>query len=108
MISFEAITKLFSFELQGKYCIEIEFLIRGSSKYQSCGMGKMPDKENIGKDLYWFGLMPDGSEEFSYDNFQDFSCAPVFDGKSLKEIWSKIEILEIDGCDPEERFYAYL
>ena len=105
MIPFEAITKLFSFDLQGKYCIEIEFSINGFPKYQSCWMGKMPDKR---KDLYWYGLVSDGSEAFDYDNFQDFSCAPVFCGKSLKEIWNEVKVLSIDGCDPEERLQAYL
>ena len=105
MIPFEAITKLFSFDLQGKYCIEIEFSINGFPKYQSCWMGKMPDK---GKDLYWYGLVSDGSEAFDYDNFQDFSGAPVFCGKSLKEIWNEVKVLSIDGCNPEERLQAYL
>ena len=43
-----------------------------------------------------------------YDNFQDFSSAPVFRGKSLKQIWTKVEVLSIDGCDPDERIHAYL
>ena len=105
MIPFEAITKLFSFDLQGKYCIEIEFSINGFPKYQSCWMGKMSDKR---KDLYWYGLVSDGSEAFDYDNFQDFSDAPVFCGKSLKEIRNEVKVLSIDGCDPEERLQAYL
>ena len=71
-------------------------------------MGKTPDKEDKEKELYWYGLVPDCSEAYNYDNFQDFSSAPVFEGKSLKEIWHKITILSIDGCDPEERIQAYL
>ncbi len=108
MISFEDITKLFSFDLEGKWCIEIEFSVKGDPKYQSCWMGKMPDKTNKEKELYWYGLVPDGSKAYDYDNFQDFSSAPVFDGKALKTIWKEVEILSIDGCEPEEHIKAYL
>ncbi len=107
MISFADIIILFSFELEGKWCIEIEFLVRGYPKYQSCWMGKMPDKENKEKELFWYGLVPDGSEAYDYDSFQGFSSAPVFDGKSLKEIWEKVEIVSIDGCDPKDRLSTY-
>ena len=108
MISFNDIAKLFSFDLQGKWCIEIEFLVNGNPKYQSCWMGKMPDKVDNEKELYWYGLVPDSSEAYDYDNFQDFYSAPVFDGKSLKMIWKEIEIISIDGCKPEDRLLTYL
>ncbi|MBE6568525.1 MAG: hypothetical protein E7657_07695 [Ruminococcaceae bacterium] len=78
MISFKDITKLFSFDLEGKWCFEVCFLISGYPKHQSCWMGKMPNKKNKEKELYWYGLVPDGSEAHDYDNFQDFSSAPVF------------------------------
>jgi len=107
MISFNDITKLFSRNLEGTFCIEIEFLVKEESTYQSCWMGKMPAKENKEREVYWYGLVPDGSEAYDYDNFRDFSSASVFHGKSLKEIWEKVEILSIDGCDPEERLLAY-
>ena len=108
MISFHDMMKLFSYDLEGKFCIEIEFSVKDSPQYQSCWMGKMPDRENKGKEVYWYGLVPDGSEAYDYDNFQDFSSAPVFHGKSLKQIWTKVEVLSIDGCDPDERIHAYL
>ena len=108
MISFKDFTKLFSFDLEGKLCIEIEFSVKGYPKYQSCWMGKLPDKKNNDKELYWFGLVADGTEEYGYDNFIDFSSAPVFGGKSLKEVWEQIDLLSIDGCDPKERFSTYL
>lgn len=108
MISFNDITKLFSFNLQNKYCIEIEFSLKGYPEYQSCWMGKMPDEHNKEKELYWYGLDPDGSEGYDYDNFQDFSCTPVFDGKSLKDVWDDIEIISLNGCDPENMIRQYL
>ena len=106
MVSFDDITKIFSIDLEGKYCIEIEFVVKGHPKYQSCWMGKSPDKENRENDIYWYGLVPDGSESYDYDNFKDFSHSTVFDGKSLKEILNKVEIWSIDGCDPEERLIS--
>lgn len=119
MISFAAITKLFSVDLKNKMCIEIEFNIVGFEKYQYCWMGKMPDqtkkklfwpllsKRKALRDIYWFGLAADGTAAYDYDNFQDFATAPVFDGKSLEEIWENVELLSIDGCDPEERMQFY-
>lgn len=108
MISFHDIARLFSFNSHHGYCIEIEFSVTGYPEYQSCWMGKMPDKRNKGQELYWYGLIPDGSEAYNYDSFQDFSCSSVFRGKSLKEIWDSVEILSIDGCDPEDGIQAYL
>ena len=107
-ISFEDITKLFLSDLEGRFCIEIEFLVIGYPKYRSCWMGKMPDKNNKGKELFWYGLVPDCSEAYDYDNFKDFSTAPVFNGKSLKELWPNIRVLSIDGTEPEERLKAYI
>ena len=108
MISFQTISELFSSDLEGRFCVEIQFLLKGSPRYQSCWMGKMPDREGKEKEVYWYGLVPDGSEAYDYDNFRDFSSASVFRGKSLKEIWENVEILSIDDCDPEDRIKAYL
>lgn len=108
MISFDDIIKVFSFDLQGKYCIEILFSVKGNPKLQHCWMGKLPDKNDTQEDSYWFGLFPDGSAAYDYDNFNEFSSAPLFDGKSLKEIWEYVEIIEIDGCDPADRLLCIL
>jgi len=68
MISFKDIAKLFSFDLEGKWWIEIEFLVKGYSKYQSCWIGKTPNKVNKEKELYWYGLLPACSESYDYYN----------------------------------------
>ena len=104
MITLDDITKLFSLQLNGNWCIEIEFLVAGHAKYHSCWMGKTHDGKNVS---YWYGLVPDDSEAYDYDHMQDFFTAPVFDGKSLEEIGHKVEIVSIDGCDPEERMQSY-
>ena len=109
-ILFDDITKIFSFNVKNKFCIEIEFCVAGFPNYQNCWMGKMPnklvkkkDKFCRGEEVYWFGLSPDGSKAYDYDNYYDFSNAPVFDGKTLKQVWDCVELLSIDGCDPEMR-----
>ncbi len=108
MLSFSDIKKMFSYNLQNDCSIEIEFLIKGEPQYQECWMGKMLEETNPEKELYWYGFVPNGKGAYDYDNFDAFSVAPVFNGKSLKEIWDRIEILSIDGCDPQERFLFYL
>ncbi len=108
MITFGQIEKLFSQNLNGRLCIEIDFTVRGFLNYKYCWMGKMPDQSDKNKELYWFGLAEDGSKAHDFDNFFTFSTAPIFDGKSLKDVWDNVELFSIDGCDPEERIQAYL
>lgn len=102
-LTFDNIKNLFSFNTFGKGCAEIEFRVEGMDTYQLSWMGKMPDRDNSEKDCYWYGLVPDGSEAYDYDNFEDFSSAPVFEGKSLKDICSKIELLSVNSCPPDPK-----
>ena len=60
------------------------------------------------KDVFWFGLTPDGDNAYDYPTFEEFSFAKIFDGKSLMEIWDNIVIEEINGCDPMEMVEMYL
>ena len=108
MISFENISKMFSIDLENKRCVEIEFNVIGYPNYQHCWMGKMPDTSDKSKELYWFGLATDGSKSYDYDDYFNFSNSPIFNGKSLKEIWDCIELLSIDGCDPEDAIQFYI
>ena len=96
---------MFAFETQGKYCLEIEFSVNGSDKFDNCWMGKLFDKKTK-KDVYWFGLTADGSNAFDYPTFEEFASAKVFDGKSLAQIWEEVTVLTVDGCDPEDPYVA--
>ncbi len=107
MITFDQIAQAFTFETRRKYCIEILFSLNGSEKYNYCWMGKTFDKKTK-SDLYWFGLTADGKNAFDYSTFEEFSSADVFDGKSLSDIWNKVTVLEIDGCDPMEHIGFYI
>ncbi len=100
-LTFDNIRNLFGFNTFGKSCAEIEFRVKGMNSYQLCWMGKMPNRDNPQKDCYWFGLVPDGSQAYDYDNFEEFASAPVFEDKSLKDICHKIELLTVNGCAPE-------
>lgn len=106
-MTFELFQKLMSFETKGRLCIEISFAVKGSNKFDYCWMGKLPD-EKTKKDIFWYGLTPDGKNAFDYPTFEEFSSADVFDGKSLLEIWDSIKIEEINGCDPMEMAEMYL
>ena len=101
VLTFENIKNLFSFNTFGRSCSEIEFRVIGMDTYQLCWMGKMPDREHPEKDCYWYGLVPDGSQAYDYHNFEEFASAPVFEGKSLKDVCSKIELLSVNSCAPE-------
>ena len=88
-----------------RYCIEIEFRLKDHPKYCSCWMGNTVDE---GKASFWYGLVPDGSEAHDYPDLASFSSAPVFDGKTLEEVWEQIELISIDSCDPIERMWMLL
>ena len=105
MISSSNFTKMFSYNKDSDFCLEVEFRIIGSDEFRSCFMGKICDENGV---CYWYALAPDGSNAYEYDNFESFLAAPLFSQKTLLEIWDKIEILSIDGCDPEERISFYI
>ncbi len=96
-----------SFETKGQYCIEIAFSVKDCEKFGFCWMGKMSGKKSKAV-LYWFGLTEDGNNAFDYCTLEELVSAKVFDGRSLFEIWDEVTILEIDGCDPEERILHYI
>jgi len=88
-------------------CIEIWFDVDECIVYQGSWLGKMIDK-NTKRDTYWFGLVPDGSQAYDYDSFEEFANAKVFYGnKSLKEIWTSISILSLDGGPADEMLQRF-
>jgi hypothetical protein len=101
MISFEEITAFLQRDLKQQYCIEIRFSVKAMAEYDFCWMGKMPDPANQAKDCYWYGLSPDGSQAYDYDNLDVFLSAPVFDGRSLRQVWKDVKLESINGGEPE-------
>ena len=107
MIPFDQIAKVFSFVTEKKYCVEIQFKLAESEKFDLCWMGKMWGKKEK-KEIYWYGLPPDGSNAYEFDSFDQMTQAPVFDGLNLQEGWDCVVIEEIDGCDPNQRLQDYV
>lgn len=107
MIRFSDMARVFAYNLQLKYCLEIEFQIIGDDVYTECFMGKMPDEEGK-KYYYWYGLTPDGKNAYEFESFDAMADAPVFHGKSLIDLWDQVNILTVDGCDAEWRIKEYL
>ena len=107
VISFDQITRLFAFDTKKKFCVEIQFMLEGNSKFDCCWMGKMWSRE-WKRDEFWYGLTADGKNAFDFSSFDEMASAPVFDGLSLKEVWDHVVIEEIDGFDPEERILEYI
>ncbi len=97
-IPFNTFEKMLTTHLSENQCQEILFFIENSEKYQHCWMGVI---NKNGKSEYWFGLTKDGKEAYDYTNFDQMTSAPVFNGKTLKELWEHIDILSVNGCDPE-------
>ena len=102
-ISFNDFEKAMSYDVvNNNACIEVEFSIEDAEEYTSCWLGKMPDPETS-KEIYWFGLVEDGSQAYDFDTFEQFASAKVFRTNCLKELWPLVFIYSIDGCDVEER-----
>lgn len=89
-------------------CIEMNFCIDNDTEYIDCWLGKMPDKDNPSKEVYWYGLVPDGAQAYDYDKLEDILNAKVFRGKSMFDVIEKITWLSLDGCIIEERLPDYI
>lgn len=70
---------------------EINFSITGNNDYQNCWMGYSDDE-----DCYWFGLS-DAKQSYDYKTADDILNAKVFDGKSMCELWDKVEFYTVNG-----------
>lgn len=107
-ISFLEFNKMMSYDVQGtNTCIEIRFQIDKDKKYDLCWMGKFFDNVNK-KEIYWYGLVEDGTESYSFESEMEFVMAPIYKGENIKNIWNYITIISIDGCDVDERLLYYL
>ena len=58
------------------------------------------DMEYYGLNLYY--IVYDGDSDTSFDHLDDLFDTKIFNGKSLEDIWSEVEILEIDGVSLEK------
>lgn len=84
--------------LENNTCIEMNFCIDDDLEYEDCWLGKMADKDN-NKEIYWYGLVDDGSQAYSYDCLEDLLSAKVFKGNNIRDIWEKINWFSLNGYD---------
>jgi hypothetical protein len=89
-------------------CIEMNFCINNDTEYEDCWLGKMPDRNEPGKEVYWYGLVQDGSQAYDYAKLEDILNAKVFHGKSLCDVIEKITWYSLDGCSIEEILPDYI
>ncbi len=81
---------------------EISFEVEGDEEYGNCWMGNLSDaKDDRAKQPFWFGLTPDGKQAYEHATMDEMVNAPVFRGQSLKSLADRINILSINGCEPE-------
>lgn len=109
-ITFEQFKQIMNYDItknQHYQEIEVWFFIDDSIEYFSSWLGKMLDKEKK-KEIYWYGLVEDGSQAYEFDSFEEFANAKVFYNKSINEIWVSVSLLSIDACDVQERLPFYL
>lgn len=89
-------------------CIEMNFCIDEDTEYEDCWLGKMIDNTVEGGELYWYGLVADGSQAYEYDKLEDILAAKVFHGKSLYDVIEDITWFSLDECSIEERLPYYI
>lgn len=104
----DLITVLKSDVVKYNSCIEMNFCIDDDTEYEDCWLGKMPDRDNLGKEVYWYGLTSDGLQGYDYAKLEDILNSKVFHGKSLFDVIEKITWCSLDGCSIEERLPDYL
>lgn len=104
----DLITVLNSDVVKYNSCIEMNFCIDNDTEYEDCWLGKMPDNKKVGNEVYWYGLVSDGSQAYDYSELEYILNAKVFHGKSLCDIIEKITWYSLDGCSIEEILPDYI
>ena len=107
-IALEHFEKMMAFDVvANNACIEVEFHVDNSLGYAACWLGKTINRETL-QAVYWYGLTADGLQAYNFDSLDDFINAPVFNGKSIKEIWDTVTFTSIDSCDVTCRMMGYM
>ncbi len=104
----DLITVLKSDVVKYNSCIEMNFCIDDDTEYEDCWLGKMPDRDNLDKEVYWYGLTSDGLQAYDYAKLEDILNSKVFNGKSLCDVIEKVTWYSLDECSIEERLPDYL
>ena len=87
--------------LENNTCIEMNFCIDDDLEHEDCWLGKRVDKDN-NKEIYWYGLVEDGTQAYYYDCLDDILSAKVFKDNDIRDIWGRVTWYSLNGCDVEE------
>ena len=87
----------------GKWLDETSFYFTDDLREADHMIGYLPQFEAP----YWVGDcdIPDGCE---YQTAQELLNAPIFDGRSLRERWSKVRIINAMGISLDDWYEIYL
>lgn len=81
---------------------ETNFYIEDDPVYDCCWLGRLD-----GEKPYWYGLVHDGTQAYEYATAQELVDSKVFNGRSLREIWSKVRFYSIGSIDPDTWLSRY-
>ena len=84
--------------IAGDHVYKNHFYIEDNDKYDDCRIGFNDDYDKP----YWFGLTPDGNNAYKFKTADEILSAKVFDGKSLKDLWSRVYFYSLNGMDPKD------
>ncbi|WP_291648314.1 hypothetical protein [Clostridium sp.] len=87
--------------LENDTCVEMNFSIDDDLEYGDCWLGKTSNNDN-NKEIYWYGLVEDGSQAYNYDYLEELLSAKVFKGNNIRDIWERVTWYSLNGCDVEE------
>ena len=81
--------------------LEIEFFLFETLR---CRMGQISCSDAEGY-IFWF--CSEDIPKVSFTTFEDIFSAPLFDGKSLRDLWANAIVTEINGEYAEEWLHVY-
>ncbi|BBF43780.1 hypothetical protein lbkm_2468 [Lachnospiraceae bacterium KM106-2] len=87
--------------------LEIAFYLEGDAQYSECWMGKMPNSEKPDQEIFWYGLVEDGTQSYNYSTAEELLQAKVFYGKDLLGILEQINWYSLDASNFEEMWNYY-
>ena len=107
-LDFGYFEKVMKSKVSDKYSVEIQFEVESSEIYNLSWMGKSIERET-NREVFWFGLVEDGSQAYDYETFDEFVNSQVFYGeKSLKDLWDLILIFSLNGANESDIINVFL
>ena len=103
-MTIQTLEKLFAFGLAGQSDMTVVFRIPDEPRYALCTIDKHPD--GAGGVLFFLRLP--GGVNAGFTSFRDLAASPLFDGRTLQDVFENAEILSAGGSDPENRLNLFI